>query len=674
MTHRIADTFYDALTKLTPQEQKAVKQSAFDFQMDPTLPGFSMHRVDRARDPNFWTARVNLDIRMVIHKTDGDTLLAWVGHHDDAYRWAETRRIENHPRTGAVQIVEARETVEDVVVQRIVEEAVRLPRLFADETDDMLLSWGVPQDWLDTVRDATEDTIVEIAVRLPSEAGDAILAAAVGERPQPMPVVAPGEDPWAHPDALRRFRVVENVEELKAALDAPWEKWTVFLHPAQREFVDRDFNGPARVIGSAGTGKTVVALHRAVRLAGDPDAKVLLTTFNRRLADLLRAKLPLVAGQDVQGRIVVEDLGSVIQRLHSEHFGTVEIVDEGTLRQYLEEAASGADLSVDPDFLFDEWALIVDAWNVTDADTYRELPRLGRKQRMAASRRDALWQVFATVRDRLKREGFATEARCAHDLREAGRFPFTYVIVDEAQDISVAELLLLGNALGGAANGLFFAGDIGQRIFRAPFPWSAAGIKVRGRSRSLKVNYRTSHQIRKQSDTLLPETLVEADGAESSRVGVTSVFEGPHPKIRVFANRETERAELADWVLSVLSSGVDPDEIAILVRTAGDIEAFDPLGVPVMTMHDAKGAEFRAVAVARLDQNVLPDETRLLGARDEAHLDEIMTTERHLLYVAATRARDFLWMSGVDPISEFLADLVRAGKIDNGNAEKASQR
>lgn len=657
MTHRIADTFYDALAKLSPQEQKAVKQSAFDFQMDPSLPGFSMHRVDRARDPNFWTARVNRDIRMVIHKRDSDTLLAWVGHHDDAYRWAQTRRIESHPRTGVVQIVEARETVEDVVVQRIVEESVRLPRLFAKETDDTLLSWGVPEDWLDTVRDATEDTVIDIAMRLPSEAADAILSAATGERPQPAPVVVEGEDPWAHPDALRRFRVVENVEELKAALDAPWEKWTVFLHPAQREFVERDFNGPARVIGSAGTGKTIVALHRAVRLAADPDANVLLTTFNRRLADLLRTKLPLIAKREVLERIVVEDIGAVIHRLHAERFGPVEIVDEASLRRFLAEAASEAGLSVDPDFLFDEWTLIVDAWNVADADAYRDLPRLGRKQRMAASRRDALWAVFARVRARLAREGLTTEAACAHALREGDSMPFTHVIVDEAQDISVPELMLLGAIYGHWPNGLFFAGDIGQRIFRAPFPWSAAGVDVRGRSRSLKVNYRTSHQIRKRSDTLLPETLVEADGAEEDRLGVTSVFDGPAPKIRVFDDAQTEQAELESWVKDLLQTGVDRDEIALLVRSEAQLAGLDTMNVRVMTMHDAKGAEFRAVAVPRLSHDVIPDETRLLAARDEAHLDEIMTTERHLLYVAATRARDFLWMSGVAPVSEFLSDL-----------------
>jgi superfamily I DNA/RNA helicase len=231
------------------------------------------------------------------------------------------------------------------------------------------------------------------------------------------------------------------------------------------------------------------------------------------------------------------------------------------------------------------------------------------------------------------------------------------VIVDEAQDISVSELMLLGSVLGERTNGLFFAGDIGQRIFRAPFPWSAAGIDVRGRSRSLKVNYRTSHQIRRRSDTLLPETLVEADGAEDSRLGVTSVFDGPPPKIQIFDNRVAEIAELNAWLKGILAAGTKASETAVLVRRQDQLAELTDIGVPVLTMHDAKGAEFRVVAVPFLDQNVLPDESRLLAAKDEAELDEVMTTERHLLYVAATRARDRLWMSGVQPASDFLQDL-----------------
>ena len=290
MTVRIASSFTKSLDRLTGQERSAAKVTAFDVQSDPASPGLSLHRVERARDPGFWTARVNRDLRIVLHRRDGETLLAYVGHHDDAYAWAERRRLDRHPRTGAAQIVEIRETVETVVTHRYVEEAVRRPRLFS-ESDDTLLSWGVPEDWLETVRGATEDTVLDIAAHLPDEAQEAVLAAAVGEAPT-VRIAAPEADAYAHPDARRRFTVVGDQAALEAALEAPWDDWAVFLHPAQREFVERDFNGPARVIGSAGTGKTVVALHRAVRLAReDAEARVLLATFSASLAEGLSQKL-----------------------------------------------------------------------------------------------------------------------------------------------------------------------------------------------------------------------------------------------------------------------------------------------------------------------------------------------------------------------------------------------
>ena len=288
MTVLIASSFTKSLNKLTGQEQSQAKITAFDIQQNPENPGHSIHRIDRCRDPGFWSARVNRDIRIVLHKRDGDTLLAYVGHHDDAYAWAERRRLDTHPRTGAAQIVEIRETVEKIVVQRYVEESVRKPRLFDREADETILDWGVPEDWVDTVRQATEDTVLDIAGHLPDEAQEAVLAAAVGEAPV---VRISGKDNargYDHPDARRRFRVVGDQAQLSAALEAPWEEWAVFLHPAQQEFVDRDFNGPARVIGSAGTGKTVVALHRAVRMAREPGppgpADDILRTSRPRIA------------------------------------------------------------------------------------------------------------------------------------------------------------------------------------------------------------------------------------------------------------------------------------------------------------------------------------------------------------------------------------------------------
>ena len=284
MQFLIADTFTESLGHLTGDEQKAAKTTAFDLQISPASPGHSFHKLDTAKGKNFWSVRVARDIRIIVHKTPGSLLLCYVNHHEQAYDWAERRKLETHPKTGAAQLVEIRETVKEVIVSVYRQEELPLPLkplLFTDKTDDELLSYGVPAEWINDVRQVNEDSLLALAERLPAEAAEALLELATGGKPRiPVPKVEK-VDPFDHPDAQRRFRVMSNVEELARALDFPWEKWTVFLLPEQRDLVDRDYNGPARVSGSAGTGKTIVALHRAVHLARkSPDARVLLVTFS----------------------------------------------------------------------------------------------------------------------------------------------------------------------------------------------------------------------------------------------------------------------------------------------------------------------------------------------------------------------------------------------------------
>jgi len=665
MTVVISDSFTKALSRLSSEEQKQVKIATFDIQTNPENPGLSLHKVDRARDLNFWTGRVSRDIRIVLHKQGGSTLLAWVGHHDDAYAWAERRRVETHPKTGAAQIVELRERVEDIVIQRYVEEAVKKPAIFASESDENLLSWGVPEDWLETVRQATEDTVLDIAGHLPSEACEALLSAAVGEPPV-VRVVEPGGDPYAHPDALRRLRVLDGEDELAAALESPWDDWAVFLHPAQQEFVDRDFNGPARVIGSAGTGKTVVAIHRAVRLAREnDDARVLVATFNDDLVKNLRQKIRRLnrGRRNIDERIDVETIAEVAARLGKARLGELKIISEQEIEAEIDKAIVKTESTIPRGFLQDEWRLIVDAWNVMDAETYQNLPRLGRKIRMVQSRRDEAWQVFSKVRDWLVENNQCTISGLLYKLSEKmDTPPYDHIVIDEAQDISVAELKLVSAIAGDKPNGLFFSGDIGQRIFRSPFPWKAAGVDIRGRSRSLKVNYRTSHQIRSKSDLLLPSRLLEADGGEDRRLGVTSVFHGPSPALHRFEEVAEETNAATHWLQELVTEGVAKNEIAVLVRDKSLSDRASAVtaeleGVGWHVMHEAKGQEFRAVAIIGCDADVIPSEQRLAQATDERALEEIFDTERHLLYVAATRARDHLWISGVGEVSEFLEDL-----------------
>ncbi|MCX6916648.1 MAG: UvrD-helicase domain-containing protein, partial [Verrucomicrobia bacterium] len=325
MDFRIADTFTDSLARLTGDEQKSVKTTAFDLQVNPAGPGLSLHKLEKAKDKNFWSVRVSSDIRLIVHKTEGSLLLCYVNHHDKAYDWAERRKLETHPKTGAAQLVEVRETVKEVVVPVYVQaemSAPPKPRLFAETPEDELLGYGVPAEWLNDVRQATEDSLLLLSDRLPAEAAEALLEVATGGTPRVLQPATPVTNPFNHPDAQRRFRVVTNVEDLQRALDFPWEKWTVFLHPEQRQWVERDYAGPARVSGSAGTGKTIVALHRAAHLARThPEARVLLTTFSDTLANALHTKLKRLVGSEprLAERIDVHSLNALGLRLYKAH-------------------------------------------------------------------------------------------------------------------------------------------------------------------------------------------------------------------------------------------------------------------------------------------------------------------------------------------------------------------
>jgi len=232
MDFRISDTFTDSLARLANDEQKAVKTTAFDLQLNPANPGMSFHKLDKARDKNFWSVRVSADLRLIVHRTAASLLLCYVDHHEKAYAWAERRKLETHPATGAAQLVEVRETVRDVFVPHYVQTELPLaPKpgpaksaIFAAIPDEELLGYGVPPEWLKDVRAATEDTVLALAEHLPAEAAEALLELATGGKPRVPEPAAKETEPFDHPDALRRFRVMANVEELQRALEFPWEK------------------------------------------------------------------------------------------------------------------------------------------------------------------------------------------------------------------------------------------------------------------------------------------------------------------------------------------------------------------------------------------------------------------------------------------------------------------
>jgi mRNA-degrading endonuclease RelE of RelBE toxin-antitoxin system len=686
MNFLLSDTFTTSLAKLTGEEQKAVKTTAFDLQLNPANPGFSFHKLDRARDKNFWSVRVNRDIRIIVHRTESSLLLCYVDHHDKAYDWAERRKLETHPKTGAAQLVEIRERVEERRPPRYLTDSLPIakPHLFESVSDEELLAYGVPPEWLADVRQADVDSLLDLALHLPQEAAEALLTLATGGKPVAYSVP---EDvsPFDHPDALRRFRVMENQEALEQALGYPWEKWSVFLHPEQEDWVQRNFNGPARVSGSAGTGKTVVALHRAAFLAKQyPDSRVLLATFSESLANNLRIKLRCLVRKQprLAERIDVYSMDALAERLYEKHCGKFSKVDVAELQALFTNALAKSGVTgISKRFLLTEWLEVVDAWQLTTWEAYRDIVRLGRKTRLPENRRAQLWPIFEAVNAELKRTGKKTSASILAELSEKvgqrNNPLFDFIVIDEAQDVSVAQLRFLAVLGGDRPNGLFFAGDLGQQIFQQPFSWASLGVNVRGRSRTLHLNYRTSHQIRSRADQLLGPEVTDVDGNMEDRSHTISAFNGPDPQILDCSNEDEEAQQVADWLRGRIAEGVGLSEIGVFVRSTDEIpraeKALRKAGllyslvsertdtasedVTLCTMHFAKGLEFRAVVVMACDDEVIPHQERINELGDQADLESIYVTERQLLYVACTRARDHLLITSGGHPSEFLADM-----------------
>jgi mRNA-degrading endonuclease RelE of RelBE toxin-antitoxin system len=692
MDLRIADTFTDSLARLTPDEQKSVKNTAFDLQINPINPGMNFHRLEKPKDKNFFSVRINDDIRLILHRTQSSLLLCYVDHHDKAYQWAERRKLETHPKTGAAQFVEIRQRVEEVIVPNYVESITteispskkQLP-LFTSVTDDELLSYGVPPDWLALVKDANEDTLLDLVDHLPQEAAEALLEIATGGKPQPAVVPKPGLNPFEHPDALRRFRVMTDVDALRQALDYPWDKWTVFLHPAQQQLIEREYTGPARVSGSAGTGKTIVALHRAVYLARKwPECRVLLATFSETLAQALNDRLRRLVSNEphLAERLEVVSLTTLGVRLYTQQFGKPKLLNEEKLIEIINGVASTLPYTkFSISFLANEWWEIVDAWQLSSWESYRDVRRLGRKTRLSEKLRQTLWTIFAEVNQRIYADGLITNAgmftRLANFFKSERRSPFDYIVIDESQDITASQLSFIGVLAAEKREGLFFAGDLGQRIFQTPFSWKSVGVDIRGRSRTLTVNYRTSHQIRQHADHLLGPEVADVDGVTESRKGTISVFNGSAPEIKKYSNENEEIEAVSVWILARLNDGVACNEVGVIVRSHDELprarQAVELTGksyrilddqltahgsdICICTMHIAKGLEFRSVVVMACDDQIIPLQKRIEDITDEADLDEVYATERHLLYVAVTRARDHLLVSSGGPASEFLDDL-----------------
>lgn len=685
----LSDDFLRAFAAIPRERQQSVVKFMAAFRQNPMSPGTNYEKINDAADPRMRSVRIGIDYRGIVLKPDkGDVYcLLWVDKHDAAYDWARRHKVAIHPDVGSIQVLES---ISDEPSGVAAPKEQSVPTgLFAGLKDRELLRLGVPEEKLRGVRRlATVEQLEANEARLPDDAFEALYLFAAGEpyealvREREAPEHVDTEDfagALERDGSKRHFVVITDDIDLDAILAEPLARWRVFLHPSQRKLVERDWNGPVRVLGGAGTGKTVAAMHRAVWLARQfedvPGKPVLFTTFTRTLADDIRTQIATITMPAERERIEVVNIDqwalSVLRRAGYRH----ELLFDGRKRREMWARAltRRPDAAQFPDpFYQAEFERVVLPQGCESVDDYVRASRVGRGRQLSRAARRDLWPVFAEYRAQLRASNLREPEEAYRDAlailkRDGSSLGIRSIVVDEGQDLSPAALALLRVAVPEGRNDLFIVGDAHQRIYRHKTVLSRVGIDIRGRGRRLRVNYRTTDEIRKWAVAQLANCAIDdLDGQPDSLMGYQSLAHGPMPEVVTSESRSDEQQAIAKALVRLKHEGIPMRNVCIVVRT-NDLaieytqwlnstgrEALkldratpddqDKPGVRVATMHRVKGLEFDAVIVAgyRTPEHY----AEVYGEEEDAGvLLDNLTSERCLLHVAATRAKRFLMLS-----------------------------
>ena len=662
------------------------------FRNNPIAPGINYEKINNAIDDKICSVRIDDTYRGIIARQEdtGVYLLLWVDHHDEAYEWAARKKCVVNRLTGNIQIFDV---VSDVVAMPSPQ-----PNLFSMVDNDSLIALGVPEEivpFIKSFRNIAE--FYQAKPSLPADIYEVLEYLANGfSLDDVKELFLKDTEPEAVEDDLAKalnsdvsktsFVVIEGEDELRRIMAEPLEKWRIFLHPTQRRLVNKDFSGAYRVLGGAGTGKTVVAMHRAKYLASKLTGKerILFTTFNANLAGDIRDNLRKICGVEELRRIEVINLDAWVGQFLRQHGYTYAISNDETTASVWDEAISrsGEDIGFNRDFYSDEWSKVIAAQESFSLEKYIKASRAGRGVRLDRRKRMQVWKVFeeylTIMKERQIRDVDTAMYECRLILEKNQREAlYSSVIVDEGQDFSSnAYRLLRAIADGEHPNDIFIVGDAHQRIYKKIAILSQCGVNICGRSSRLRINYRTTEEIRKYAFAFLKD--ISFDNLDDEYEGeerCQSLTHGDYPYIRNFKSATEEYAFITNEVKQLTDSGIDQKDICLVARThsllddyarafrEAGIRAYEikksklddrnSLGVRIATMHRVKGLEFQYVFIAAANSRILP----LANAVDDTEKvskQESLTSEKCLLYVALTRAQKAAYITSYGTQSEFL--------------------
>lgn len=666
--------FLAAMGKLPKQQQKKVLNFTKKWQEDPKAAAINYEKIHNMRDERVRTVRIDQKYRaVVLHPDDGDIyVLVWVDNHDEAMDWAKNKEFGVNPATGAFQIInvdEVQKLVDDVAPDST--DNTEATSVF-DCDDDTLMSFGIPEVLTPAIRSIKqEQDIQQLSGVLPEEVVEALVWLAEGVAVEEIREAigstgvetAPTlEESFDNANTRRRLVRIKSVDELERMLDAPLEKWRVFLHPSQEQLATADFAGPVLVTGGAGTGKTVVAMHRAKHLLenvfNEKNDRILFTTYTANLAENIHSMLVELCGENAE-RMDVVHIDAWAVRLLRDNGITIKIASEDDIQRAWDLAAMNDDCEFDAVFLKNEWDFVSAINGVTSKEEYLAISRAGRHQSLNRLQKSVVWNAFDSFKHHLSGLGVSRWEDVLHQAKQmVDQSMYKAVIVDEAQDFQGPAWRLIRALVAPRMNDIFLVGDQRQRIYGQAADLNSCGIDVGTRVRQLRINYRTTEQIRNWAVDQLTESDTPPIVAGVTSVESRSLLAGPAPEVVIHDTKENETAFIRELIPTLLED-IRPEEIAIAARAKWLLKDFKELlkdmsldhvvldknsdedadGIRLATMHRIKGLEFRCVIVVSANDGIIPDTYRG-RENDEIGRENHLRCERSLLYVATTRARD----------------------------------
>jgi len=656
--------------KLPSKVQKKVYELIRKFEEDSTQASIHLEPLQpMVKDKKVRSARLGDDYRaIVIAPEQGDTfLLMYVNHHDEAYRWCANKQFEAHGALGTLQVFDV-EAVQQVVDDKLIQSAAVEHYPLDDLSDDDLFHAGAPKALIPAIRAVRSDTAFEqLADYLPKEAQQVLFGVVAGlslnasleemlGAHEASPIVPAGPGDFSHLAEVANVDLVlvEGEEGLREILSEDIEEWRIFLHPYQRKLVEWDVKGPMKINGAAGTGKTVAMMHRAVWLAKrlQEGENILVTTFTTNLSVTIKSLIEKMT-PDLCDRIEVTNLHQLARTICQRSGWRGKIAEDEDRKEiwdviFDKHKDVGFDYSLK--FLIEEYDQIVDRMGIDNEDSYLTIVRSGRP-RLSRKQRKVLWKVFTGFQRELAKRNLLTFEGVVHQARlavEQGKFPkYRYVLVDELQDFGLEALRLIAaiSPLNEPLpNPLCVVGDGHQRLYgTVPIALSRGGINVVGRSKRLKINYRTSEQIRLLAHGILNNIDVDdLDGETVTTVGDRSVFKGPQPQMVECTGDEELAKAVVTWVKGLLDAGLGSHEICLTPPSEIALAALETAGIPTLELKPRQrdpGQEEQGIRYGS-KKRIKGLEFKAVALIADIEVDE--GTERYANYVAATRAREFL--------------------------------